>query len=615
MADLSILVAQEVSEARDVIFGITRSVQSQNARSAGLEENPLHVTDSTPLPRLNPQPIGVTDEPVKVADTVVNAFTSTDLSVVVSTEVSKARDVIFGITRFVASQNALSAGLQENPLHLSEERLDFFTGTTEVLKVVDTVTVLANPLQAAPAVESLKVQDGTPSVSGLTNTDLNVNLTEPLRVSDQPPFIEERLKVVDTVTASLVFTPSLTVSLTENLRLNDQPPFIQERLKVQDTVTAALAAAGGDLSRAVADEVLHLADFTGDLSTGLEEILRVQDTVTPAMGGNLTIAVADENLKVQDTVTTSLTVLLASVTDESLKIADTVTLFENPLFAAPATENLKVQDTVIASTGGLIAVLGDEVLKVQDSVSASLTVLFLAVTDEPLKIADTVTAQLDTLLVSLTESLKVQDQVTASSGGLIATPGDENLKVQDTVSASLTVLLLTAPTESMRVFDTDLTVTETGAGQVNVQDSLKVQDSVTAQLDTLLVTVTQESLKVQDTVTPALERSVVITQESLKVQDTVTASVGLSTALGDETLKVQDTVSTQLTVLRASASESLKVQDFLTLGVNLLSVNVTTEVLHLQDFVLTPAVPDVTVRVRGDIEIIHIRQDVGTILV
>lgn len=553
MADLSILVDQETSEARDVIFGKTLSVASQNARSTGLEDNPLHVTDQVPLPRLNPQPIPLADEPLKIADTVGNSFTSTDLSVLVPSDVSKARDVIFGAARFVASQNGLSAGLEENPLHLNETASDLWTGLTEIVRVSDSVS----------AQETLV----------------------------------EIIKLADTVTASIPFVGIQVQVSDEGIRLNDQSPFIEERLKVIDTVTAAIAGAAGDLSVTVGAENLKLAD-----------------TVT-VLENPLISAAPVESLKVQDTVQTSLTVLLATVADEPLKIADTVTLFENPLFATPADDNLKVQDTVIASTGGLIAVLADEVLHVQDTVSASLTVLLLTVTQESIKVQDTVTAQLDTLLVSLTESLKVQDTVTASSGGLIATPADENLKVQDTVSVSLTVLQLVVTTESMRVFDTDLTVTVTGAGQVNVSESLKVQDSVSAQLDTLLVTVGQEALKVQDTVTPALERSVVVTQESLKIADSVTASVGLSVVLADESLKVQDAVSGQLTVLRTSAAESLKIQDVLTLGVNLLSVVVVPEVLHIQDFVLTPAVADVTVQVRPDVEVIQIRQDVGSVLV
>lgn len=707
----------ETSKARDVVFGITRSVASQNARSAGLEENPLHISDTpTVILGVNLN-AAVSDEPIKVQDqTPVPSLSAADLSRNVGDEVLKLADggvatqqgivqllgvihvqdqltqpvlVSGDLSRQISPDESLkladtvtvsenpvfaapaleslivqdSVTLFENPLFAAPtlESLKvqdtvtasmgglFASGFDENLKVQDTVTLFENPLFAAPAVESLKIADDTPpQVSGLGNV-LTVAVTaETLHLNDQPPFVEERLRVVDTVTAAIVTGADLSRNVgDESLKLKDGGVATQQGIvqllgviHVQDTVTAAIA---GTLSRAIGDEVLHVQDTvaasltvllpsTGALTEtlylddsglvaaiGMDEVIHCVDQTPIATltgGGNLSRQVADESLKVQDTILASMGDLVVLVTQESLKVQDTVTVSENPLFAAPALESLKVVDTVSVSENPLFASGFDELLHVQDTVTASMGGLFVSGIDESLKIQDTVSVLENELFAAPTlESLKVQDTVAVVENELIAAPTVESLKVQDqTVSASLGGLAVQiSPDELLHIQDTLLA--SMGGLVTSTTENAKVQDTVTAQLDTLLVTVGSESLKVQDTVTPGLERSVTVTQESLKVQDSVSAILDLFVVVAAESCRVQDSTLSQLTVLRASASESLKVQDVLTIGVDLLTVTVTSELLHIQDFWVVLAVPDVTVHVRPVVGIIHVRPDSGSVRV
>jgi hypothetical protein len=619
MADLSINVQQDSFRVRDFLLGAAMGV----ALSAGLIEIPK-ISDSVQA-ALNPPP---------------------DLSIQVTTEGCRPLDLVYGVTRYVQSQNALSAGLREGNVKLSETttalrtldpgliqevmRLDDFgqvdlyglgawvkvqdqtpiavlvsaisaSGFDESLKVADGPALLTlNPEQGVPTQEVLKLSEG-PALAALSGSNLSASgFDESLKVDDFGQ-VDLRgfgawIKVADgPALAQLVTTGDLsTGTLTELLRvseggfvelsveaeilhvvdtvlgptLNPLQASPSESLKVQDQTPIALLVAGGDLSQTAGPENLKIVDvvtifINPEQTSGFDESLKVADTVLgPIL--NPEQATPSESLKIADTVLgPTLDPEQTSTSSESLKVQDTATAVLDPLNAPTLTESLKVQDTVTPALW-LATQAGDETLHVQDSVQNTLlnplqtsgfdellhvqdqtpnTGSNLAASgfDESLKIADIVTPQLTVLFASgFDESLKIADIATPSITPLLASGFDESLKVQDTVTGlTLNPLQTSGFNELLHVVDQTPQVGASIAPPV-LTETCKLADQVFAQLDTLLAT-------------PI---------ESLKVADTVLQQITPLLASGfDEQAKISDSISESITPLLAQASESLKIED------------------------------------------------------
>jgi hypothetical protein len=620
MADLSINVQQDSFRVRDFLLGAALGV----ALSAGLIEIPK-ISDSVQA-ALNPPP---------------------DLSIQVNQEGIRPLDLVYGVTRYVQSQNALSAGLREGNVKLSETptalrtldpgliqevmRLDDFGQVdlyglgawvkvadqtpiaalvsggdlsagplTEPLKIADTATPTLNPLRTSGFDELLHVVDQTPlaSLGGLTPG----LLTESLKIADvvsgpiinpeQASGFDESLKIDDfgqvdlyglgawvkvadqTPIAQLVSGNDLSVGpLTETLTCTDthfdNSATIDEfeLVKIQDQ-TPLVFLTGGTLSASGFDESLKIADtvlgplLNPEQTSGFDESLKIADTVLgPTL--NPEQATPSESLKIQDTPSTTLDPEQTSTASESLKVQDIATAVLDPLNALTLTESLKVQDTVSPALW-LAVQAGDENLHVQDSVQNTLlnplqtsgfdelihvqdqtpnTGSNLAASgfDESLKIADIVTPQLTVLFASgFDESLKVADAATPQLTVLLASGFDESLKVQDAVTGlTLNPLQTSGFNELLHVVDQTPQVGASIAPPVLIE-TCKLADQVFAQLDTLLAT-------------PI---------ESLKVVDTVLQQITPLLASGfDEQAKVSDSISESITPLLAQASESLKIED------------------------------------------------------
>lgn len=222
----------------------------------------------------------------------------------------------------------------------------------ESLKLSETLPAQPqlDPIQPTVLTETVKVAD-----QFLTN-DLSVSLTESIRVLD---FVYGASRIGGDLSAGLLELVKLkdgnqatvgeqgitqllgvvhVVDQAPQLRFNpDDIGLTTDVLHVQDTVTAIL-----DLSRALADEVLHVVDQAPQRS-GLD--------------GDLTASVS-EALKVADTETAQLTPLELQITQESVKVADTATAQLTPLQPAGGilTETVKVQDQGPTVTGPTITV-------------------------------------------------------------------------------------------------------------------------------------------------------------------------------------------------------------------------------------------------------------------
>jgi hypothetical protein len=534
----------------------------------------LKLGDGPVTARLNPQPVLVAAESLKVQDILDNPVItgSPPLSIVVTAESLKVsasgRIDLFGLGSALRLGDTMPPTAHFDPRDVAI--------APEGLRLADTLSAQLTVLNRVVPAEALELTDTT---WGEGWAELSHD--ETIRISDTVSatvgagadlsvlVTDESLKLADPVTAILPIQETLRLSASGRIDLIG----LGAALKLGDTVTAALVGGAPDLTCAIPDDVL-----------------KVQDTVSASLTV-LQVALTGEALTVQDTLQASSGVLLGTPADESLKVQDALSASLTVLQVAVADEPLKVQDSLQASSGGLLATPSDEALKVQDPVGAQLTVLQPAVLTEALKVQDSVTGQLDTLQVTVgAESLKVQDTLLASSGGLLASPPDENLKVQDTLSAQLTVLQRQLTDETLRLGDTangELTPLLVTIGA----ESLKLADQVTAGSNPA-VSVTQEAIKVSDALTGQLDTLEANLSESVRIADTVTALSGLAVLVAESIRILESTPVGRLDPLQQTPTESLHVVDTLTVVLfdfTALNANLT-EIVHLQDMILGPPV-------------------------
>ncbi len=567
-----------------------------------------------------------------------------DLSVLVTAEALRDREFIYGATRYVQSQNALSAGLREGQVKLAETVL----GPT------------LTPLIAAPA-ESLKIAtSGQVDLYGLGAWVKVQDTVQVLLFSGITALpAADSLKMADTVTAAF---PSVDLSVlvtAESLKIATSGQVdiygLGAWVKVQDTVTAQLVGPGGDLSVTVGVETLHLADtdsgfvellsdeailladtvtpsITPEQTSGFDELLHVQDTATPRLTPEQTPVLLD-SLKIQDVLTSSITPEFASGFDELLHVQDTVTTSLNPLFTSIVLESGKLADTVTQTLDPLQTTVTFESLKVQDQVLTGGDLNVILTAGESLKLADTATTLLNPLFaVTVSELLHVQDQVltggdlnvilTVGESGKLADTSAQTLdplqttvtevtvKTSDSLTAQLDTLLASLAGELLHVQDTVFTG---GDLQVTLTEPLKLADTVTTLLNPLQTSGFDELLHIQDQVSTGAGLSVLVPADALKLADLVTAArdleatvteslkladlvspaLWLAISVPNEALALADTSTAFVTPLRAVVTqESLKLSESLVIFGDLLSVTVPAETLHVTDIFFVPAVPE-----------------------
>jgi len=599
MADLSVLVQSEVDRPRDRIYGITRSVQSQNARSAGLAENPLHLAET------------------------VTAVVNTSLSVSL-TETIRSRDWIYGSARdSTAAQR--TAGLVEGPVELSDGGRAEFIGPGAALKISDQVSVWMSDIYQA---EAMRVADFIYGAAlGPPATTLSVGLRE------QAVEINEFLAQL-----IILVVPAESVRIAAGPGVVDLIDSFDPVLHIQDTVTAALQA-GTDLNRAVTDESLKVSDSLTVLENpesaepALDSLRLVDQVLGPTLTPEQTSGF-DDTIKISDSVTTQLTQLLASgfdetlhvvdtdlsasmgglsvvVTQESLKLQDSAFVLENPEQTSGVDEALRVSDSVAASLDQEQVSGVDENLKVSESVSAQLTKLFASGFDELVHLvetdlsvsmggllafipADTARVQDAVTVVEdpeqangFNESLKVQETVSGLLNPEQASGFDELLRVQDAASAQLLLLLAFGFDELFHVQDT-VQATEGSAGLINANpgdEPLHVQDQPFASITPEFSLVTADTLKLADVVTAALQLAEGTTVESAKLADAVTVSIGLDAGALLETLHLQDVVvESRLSPLLVTVTDLLFIGETLNLG-----TGAPISAAFVTDFVIVPA--------------------------
>jgi hypothetical protein len=450
VADLSINVQQDAFRVRDFVLGAAMGV----ALSAGVLEI------------------------AKIADTVQAALNPPpNLSVQVADEGCRPIDRVYGAMRYVQSQNALSAGLYESHVKLSETPTALRTLDPgllqEVLRLDEFGQVDLRGLGAW-----VKVADQTPIAALVSGGDLSTGpLTEPLKLAEtatplldslQASGFDESLKIADagfvelSVDAEILhLVETVTPAITP-----EQASGFDESLKIADVVLGPVL----NPEQASPSELLHVVDATplvslsgsGVLSaSGFDESLKVQDTATVVLTP-LNAPTLTEALKVQDIVSPALW-LGVQAGDETLHVQDSVSNpLLTPLQTAGFDELLHVQDSVL--TGANIAGQATESLKIADSASPILDPERASGFDESLKIADSSAQTLDPLQTALTESLKLSETaLPALSSGTTLT---ETLKLADTAQAAL-----------------DLTV--------SVAEAVKVADSGTGQLTLLRASVAE----------------------------------------------------------------------------------------------------------------------------
>ncbi|MES2360041.1 MAG: hypothetical protein V4529_17000 [Gemmatimonadota bacterium] len=532
---LSVQVADEGCRPLDQTYGVTRSVQSQNARSAGLREGNVKISEQLTVQRT--LDTGLIQEVMRLDD-----FGQVDLR---------------GLGAWIKITDTVTAALESGG--------DLSVGPlTDSLKIADTVASILNPLQANLS-ESLKIAD----TITVLNTDLFTTLLETVTLVDADQDNQVELVTDETIRISDVVLGST---------LNPEQTNQSESLKVQDTVTAAMGNAG-DLSITAGSESLKVSDSVVTLlnpeQASTTESLKIADTVTVLLnpeqssGFDESLKIVDvvlgptinpeqanssESLKVQDTPTTTLDPEQIS-TSESLKVQDVATIVLNPLIATtPATESIKIQDTVTAALW-LAASGFDELLHVQDFPTTDLSILV----SELLYVQDQVTASAGTGVL-VVENLKVADSVSTLLDPEQASGFDESLKIADIVTAQITPLLAAGFDELLHVHDAVTGLTLNPLQTSGFNESLKVQDQI--QVGASIQASTNESCKVSDQVLASLDTLLASITESCKVADSASTLVTPLLASGfDEQAKVSDAVVPSITPLLAQVSELLHVED------------------------------------------------------
>ncbi len=434
---------------------------------------------------------------------------------------------------------------------------------TEDIKIADTVTaeIPTTSLDRDVNAEALVVQDQllTGMVLDAAVVDEGIRLADAATTTLDPleSAATESLKVQDNVSAAIV--EDISASVTEALRMRDGFAIPPESLRVEDAATASrVDVGGGDLSRAIADETLLLADTltaARDLTTTLVEDLKLSDAltaeITPLQQS------ADETLKLSDAVTASRDLTASLV--EDLKLTDVVSasrgltteLIETILLADAATTALTPEQASI-----------DETLRLADAVLATLTPLEATAT-ESLKIADTLDAAI-LIEAAINESLKLSDAVNALLNPE-ATSATETVRISDAVSVTLDPEQ-TTQAESLRLADTVTALLN--PEEASLTESLNISDAVTAFVATDISASVAESFRVMDFVFGAARfvasqntRTAGLMENPLKLSDTVAAAVGLSVVVGAESVRIADTLAALSDTLVATVSEDLKLAD------------------------------------------------------
>lgn len=525
MADLSVNVGDENRRLRDILAGAAIGAAMI---AAGLYEAPVCVAD-TITAQLSPP---------------------SDLSVVVDWESVRASDIVYGVTRFVASQNALSAGLVESSFKLREILNPLAASSSESAKVsasgVVTIVGLGNPI---------RVTDGPPLVF-MSGLDLAVAPSESLKVVDSPSTMlnpletapAESLKVVDTLSAQTVSG----VALTEPVKIAEQllgPTINPEQAAPTDS---AKADDGGFV------ELI-----------GLGNPIRIADgpVIAQLAGTDISVTVS-ESLKVADIATTSLNPEQSGLS-ESLKVVDAfLGTTMDPEQASPA-ESLKIADVVQVVLGGIGTAISES-LKVVDSPVPSINPE-QAAPSESLKVVDSVSASIGSgtpLNASISEVLEVSDE------GEVELRRDEAVTIFDAVNASINPEQA-APTEALKVVDSvsvsigsnilsaniseSLKVDDDGDGEVELShdDTIKIADSISAVIGNFLIASPSESLKISDSPSAALSGLMVNLSESFRLNES-----GEVEQVQFESLSIGEELFAEFAgTLKATPAESLKVVD------------------------------------------------------
>ncbi len=382
----------------------------------------------------------------------------------------------------------------------------------------------------------------------------------------------------------------------DTVRISDTGSGVAEMIenngiKIADGPVLAALITDNNLSRAVADENLKLAEsltVKRDITASVQEDLKLADTLTADR--ILQVSSTAEALRIADTVTAQLDPLqtTAALTD-SLKITDTVTAAF--VLLVDKQESIRIaEEAPVGRLDPIIVAVAQESIRIIDDAPPSAVVvvdnILTASLSETLKLSETVTASRD-LTASLQEDLKCSETVTAVRQLAVAV-ADESLRIADTVTGRHDPIVA-APAESLKVVDT-VTAERNQAlnGTPNSEEPTHLQDSApvaqlspleatvalaeavrladgppTARLDPLLVAAT-ETLKLADTDLTAQRVSTSgVDPEIIRITDTLTASMSAAAGEpGDESLHLRDVVEAGLTpLLGLPAAEQVHTED------------------------------------------------------
>lgn len=348
-------------------------------------------------------------------------------------------------------------------------------------------------------------------------------------------------------------------------------------IRITDGPIIAQIIEAGNISVAVADEIIKISDgpvlrTLNPEETSFIESLKVVDSVLgPTLDPEQ--AVPSEALKVVDQVLGPTLDPEETTLTESLKVVDTLGVLLDPEEAAP-TETPKLDD------GGFVELIGlGNPIKVSDSVSAQLVdVNPTASLSESLKVNDTLFITINPEETNPSEALKIVDQVLGPTlDPEQATPG-ESLKVLDTVSIFINPEQAT-PGESLKIVDGPITASLTNNDlDAPLTESFKVVDTVSVTLNPEEST-PSETTKVDDggfvelrglgnpirvvdgpVIAALVGNELTVSQsESIRVIDQLSV-VGSGSVNISESIRVSEILLAAL-VLNVSVSESLKVSE------------------------------------------------------
>lgn len=459
MADINANVASEGLRVRDFVLGAARFVASQNTRTAGLMENPLHLADGPPTASLSPLiPAVNPSESLKIAASGQIDLYGTGVQVRMA-DWSAGSGAFIGMEALggpesVRMTDTLGAGIDLFPPALSEAFVckdDHWENAAE-----------------QSSVEGLKVVDGPP-----------LAVLTPISAQVVP---DEALKLAEALSAAI--DPELGAPG-------------QEALHVQDQVLPAL-----QLAQSVAQEALKISDLAlpaMDLIASPSEAVRPSDAANGIL--DLIPPVLTESGRLADTLSALENPLQGNPTAEAVHVQDAAFTGNDLSTIVQPTEACRMADTALAEVTPLVRQVPDESGKLSDAPQAQETPLLQAQASlDSLKVSDSASGQLDTLLGTASESLKVQDAASGSTDALVALVVPEGLKAQDWASQSAAGLSnsdISAPTllEGLKVQDSAATSLALSAGP---SEGASIQDDALGQLDPLLAQAPSEGVSPDD---------------------------------------------------------------------------------------------------------------------